>query len=109
MSGRPRPRRHRSRLGKDKMERAHIGLIGLIAGALTTVSFVPQIIKIAKTKHVKDLSLFMYLIMLTGIILWLVYGILIREMPVIAANTVTVLLCSYVIVMKLIYDGKDSK
>lgn len=88
------------------MEREHIGIIGLVAGALTTVSFIPQIIKIARTKHVKDLSLYMYLILFTGVLLWLVYGFLIGETPIIAANMITLVLCGYVIVTKIIYDCK---
>lgn len=91
------------------MERVHIGIIGLTAGFLTTVSFIPQIIKIAMTKQVKDLSLFTYLIMFTGVVLWLVYGLLIWEMPVIIANIVTIVLCAYVIVMKLVYDRKGKQ
>ena len=90
------------------MEKIHIGIIGLIAGACTTLSFVPQVVKILKTRHVRDISLLMYIILTTGVSLWLVYGILIEEAPIILANGVTLALCTAVIVMKLRY-GRGGK
>jgi MtN3 and saliva related transmembrane protein len=89
------------------MERIHISAIGLIAGICTTISFVPQIIKIIRTKHVRDLSLYMYIILTTGVFLWLIYGVLIREAPVILANSVTFVLCLFVLVAKIAYRRKD--
>ena len=89
------------------MEKFHIGIIGMIAGACTTVSFVPQIIKIFRTKHVRDISLMMYVVLTTGIFLWLVYGLLIEEFPIILANGVAFVLCLSVIIMKLAYKGKQ--
>lgn len=90
------------------MEQIHIGIIGLVAGTLTTLSFVPQIVKIARTRHVRDISLHMYVIMTTGTLLWLTYGILIKALPVILANCVSVLLCLYVVAMKLLFGRKDA-
>ncbi|MBD3380516.1 MAG: hypothetical protein GF408_08675 [Candidatus Omnitrophica bacterium] len=81
----------------------HIGLIGVVAGICTTISFVPQIIKMFRTKNVRDISLIMYVILTTGIFLWLVYGIFIEEFPIIFANLVGFLLCLSVIVMKIKY------
>lgn len=85
------------------MEKIHIGMIGMIAGACTTVSFVPQIIKILKTGHARDISLLMYVVLTTGIFLWLVYGLLIEEFPIIIANGVAFILCLSVIIMKIAY------
>ena len=64
-------------------------IIGFIAGALTTISFVPQVVKTYKTRSAKGLSLGMFGIFWMGSVCWLTYGILIQDFPVIAANTVT--------------------
>lgn len=78
-------------------------LIGIAAAILTTVSFLPQIIRIHRTHHTTDLSLFMYIIFTIGVALWLLYGISIRSLPVIAANCVTLALAGYIIIMKIRY------
>jgi MtN3 and saliva related transmembrane protein len=77
--------------------------IGIIAGTLTTVSFIPQIIKIYRTKNAADLSIITFLIFSVGVVLWLSYGILIRELPVIIANSVTLVFIAIIIAMKLKY------
>ena len=64
-------------------------IIGLIAAVCTTFAFIPQVMKVWKTKQTKDLSLRMYSIMFIGIILWLVYGIRIDSLSIIMANIVT--------------------
>jgi MtN3 and saliva related transmembrane protein len=66
--------------------------LGILAGILTTVSFLPQVMKTWKSQSAKDLSLGMFLIFSLGIALWLVYGILINDLPVILANMVTLVL-----------------
>ncbi|MDP8299263.1 MAG: SemiSWEET transporter [Candidatus Tantalella remota] len=91
------------------MEKIHIGLIGMIAGICTTVSLVPQILKILKTKHARDVSLGMYIILSTGVLLWLIYGIFLEELPLILANAVTLALCFTVIVMKLMFRGGSDR
>ncbi|HNW15229.1 MAG TPA: SemiSWEET transporter [bacterium] len=78
-----------------------VSLIGIAAAICTTVSFVPQVLKTIKTGQTKDISLSMYLIFTTGIVLWLIYGIMIRDLPIILANTVTVVLTSIVVVLKI--------
>ncbi len=65
--------------------------IGYIAALFTTFSLLPQIIRIWKLKEAKDISLFMPLMVCIGAVLWIVYGILIGEVPVIAANAVALL------------------
>lgn len=88
------------------MEQAHIRIIGFIAGTMTTVSFIPQIIKIIKTKQVRDISLVMYIVLTTGISLWLLYGVMIREMPIIAANSIAFILCFFVVIAKIRYKDR---
>lgn len=82
----------------------YIHMIGIVAGVCTSMSFIPQIAKILKTKHVRDISLQMYIVLTTGIFLWLVYGILIKAFPVILANSVAFLLCVWIVTMKLVYS-----
>ncbi|MEM7550327.1 MAG: SemiSWEET transporter [Bacteroidota bacterium] len=65
-------------------------VIGLIAAFLTTTAFVPQVIRTVRTRSTRDLSLGMFLMTFTGTCCWLIYGLLIGELPVILANTFTV-------------------
>jgi MtN3 and saliva related transmembrane protein len=76
-------------------------IIGLIAGACTTFSFVPQILEIWRTKSTKDISLGMYAIFTTGIILWAVYGFLISSLSMIIWNIVTFLFAVTILLFKL--------
>lgn len=78
-------------------------IIGLAAGSLTTFAFLPQAIKTIKTRHTKDLSLIMLIMTDSGLICWLIYGILISSIPVIAANTVSIALISTILIMKIKY------
>lgn len=78
-----------------------IQILGLAAGMCTTISFLPQVIKTWKTRSAKDLSLGMFLLFCIGVVLWLVYGIMVMDIPVIAANFVTLLLASTLLIFKL--------
>jgi MtN3 and saliva related transmembrane protein len=80
-----------------------VTVIGLIAAACTTFAYVPQAIKIIKTKDTKSLSLIMYVIMTVGIMLWLSYGILLKDLPIIIANTVTLIFAGIILVLKIKY------
>jgi len=80
-----------------------ITVIGLIAAVLTTISFLPQAIKTIKSRHTKDLSLFMYTILTTGVFLWFVYGILLMNAPLMLANGITLLFTATILVMKIKY------
>ncbi len=76
-------------------------VIGLLAGALTTISFVPQVVRVWRTKHTRDLSLGMFIAMSSGVALWLCYGVIQHDIAVILANSVTLPLALYIVVMKL--------
>lgn len=78
-------------------------ILGLLAATLTTMAFVPQVHKTWKSKSAKDLSLGMYLIFTAGVILWLVYGILKADIPIIAANAVTLSLTLVLLYFKVFY------
>ncbi len=76
-------------------------LIGLLAALCTTVSFIPQVIQILKTKETKGISLGMYIIFTTGITCWLIYGICLNDLPIIAANSITLVLAGTILIFKI--------
>jgi MtN3 and saliva related transmembrane protein len=86
-----------------------IDLLGLLAGALTTIAFVPQLLKLHATKSGKDVSARMFLIFSTGVMLWLVYGILIRSAPIIIANSLTLLMSLVILALKLRYNRSQQR
>ncbi|MFO0697922.1 MAG: SemiSWEET transporter [Nitrospira sp.] len=77
--------------------------LGLIAGTLTTIAFIPQIVKAWQSKSTGDLSWGMVTTFSTGVLLWLIYGIWIDSLPVILANAVTLLLQAGIIALKIKY------
>ncbi len=76
-------------------------IIGLIAASLTTFAFLPQSIRAIKTKHTKDLSLPMLVMLEIGVVVWIVYGSMISDIPLLAANTVSFIFVSITLVLKL--------
>jgi MtN3 and saliva related transmembrane protein len=76
-------------------------LLGLIAAICTTSSFLPQVIKMLKSKKTKDVSLLMYTILTTGLFLWLVYGFILHDLPLILANSISLTLSLCVLLLKL--------
>jgi len=84
-------------------------IIGFIAGTLTTISFVPQVLKTFRSKRCDDLSWGMLLAFTTGVFLWLVYGVFLRSAPIMLANLVTVLLLVWLVVMKIRYRRAMSR
>ncbi|MCC6346962.1 MAG: SemiSWEET family sugar transporter [Nitrospirales bacterium] len=78
-------------------------LLGLVAAVLTTSSFVPQLVRTWRLRETKDISLWMFLLIGAGIFLWMVYGFLIRDLPVIAANMVSFVLVSLILYLKIKY------
>lgn len=81
-------------------------ILGYAAGAVTTTSLVPQVMKIWKTKSARDVSLGMFLIFSIGISLWIVYGFFLHSMPIIIANAVSLLLGFIVLGLKLKFNGR---
>jgi MtN3 and saliva related transmembrane protein len=79
-------------------------VVGIVAGMLTTVSFVPQVWRIWRRKSADDVSMPMFLLFTVGVAAWLVYGLLIHSMPVVAANVVTLVLAGAVIGLKVRYS-----
>jgi MtN3 and saliva related transmembrane protein len=75
--------------------------LGFTAAALTTIAFVPQVVKVWRTRSATDISLGMYSLFTIGVALWLVYGILIESWPIIIANGITILLAGAMLAMKI--------
>lgn len=84
----------------------NIEIIGLIAACLTTAAYIPQAVKIWKSKEVNDISLSMYLAMLAGVALWFYYGYLLNSISIILANAVTGGIILSIIYLKLRYSKK---
>lgn len=76
-------------------------IIGSVAAFFTTIAYVPQAIKIYKTKHTRDLSIWMLVILTAGIFLWTIYGVLINNDILILANSVSLVISGYVLTMKV--------
>ncbi|MFZ3014061.1 MAG: SemiSWEET transporter [Nitrospira sp.] len=78
-------------------------ILGITAGTLTTIAFIPQIAKAWQSKSTGDLSWGMVLTFTIGVLLWLIYGIWIDSLPVILANAVTLLLQLGIVSLKIKY------
>lgn len=76
-------------------------IVGILAGILTTAAFLPQLIRVVKTKHTKDLSLVTFFMFSLGVFLWLIYGILLGELPIILANAFTLVFAMLIVIMKI--------
>ena len=82
---------------------AAVTILGLVAGTLTTLSFLPQLLKAWKSRSTHDISIGMFLLLAVGIMLWIVYGIVAADVPVILSNTVTLVFVSLILALKLRY------
>ena len=82
----------------------HLDVIGSVAAFCTTISFLPQLIRVWRRKSATDISLTMFLLFSFGVVCWLVYGIGIGSRPIMAANAVTLALALAILVLKLRYD-----
>lgn len=85
------------------MELPAVEALGLVAGGLTTFSFVPQVMRTWRSRSVSDISLRMYILLSTGILLWIVYGLIIGSVAVVAANSVSLTLTLSILAMKLVF------
>ncbi len=83
-------------------------MIGYIAGALTTIAFAPQLLKALTSKSTKDVSLMMLFCSTSGMILWLFHGILIKDSALVVANSISIVLASSLLGLKLKNDYGSS-
>jgi MtN3 and saliva related transmembrane protein len=81
-------------------------MIGTVAAVCTTISFVPQLVRVLRRKSADDISLGMFLFFSLGVFLWLIYGIRIHSLPVMEANAITLVLSVAILILKLHYDRR---
>jgi MtN3 and saliva related transmembrane protein len=81
-------------------------LAGYCAAVCTTLSFVPQLIRVWRLRSARDISLTMFLVFSIGVFLWLVYGISIHSIPIILANAITLALSLAILFLKVRFDRK---
>jgi len=84
-------------------------LIGFIAGGLTTASFLPQVVKTARTRSARDISGAMLLAFLAGLALWTFYGLRVGSAPIIAANVITIGLVGAILAMKVRFREREKE
>ena len=78
-------------------------MIGLLAATCTTGSFLPQVIRAWRTRSTRDVSALMFVLLVTGNALWLLYGALIGDLPLVVANLITITLVGIILALKLRY------
>ncbi|WP_284464201.1 SemiSWEET transporter [Chryseobacterium sp.] len=81
-------------------------LLGIIAGILTSVSMIPQLIKVIREKNVEEISLLMLLVLISGLSLWVWYGFMKDELPIIISNSFAVLVNICLLICYIIYSKK---
>lgn len=81
--------------------------VAYIAAVMTTAAFAPQIVKTWRTRSAEDLSILMLLIHVTGVALWLVYGVTIASTPIVVANAAAIALDGVLIALKWRFNGED--
>ncbi|MEO0853810.1 MAG: SemiSWEET transporter [Cyanobacteria bacterium J06648_11] len=81
--------------------------LGLLAGTLTTLAFLPQLVKTWRSRSAEDVSIGMFLMFCAGVVLWGVYGWEIHAFPVIVTNVITFLLAAAILILKLFYERRS--
>ncbi len=81
--------------------------IGLVAGTLTSIAALPQLVKTLRTRHTRDISIWQPLFLTVGVALWMVYGVLIRDLPLILANIIPLACNCALCVLKPYFDRND--
>lgn len=84
-------------------------ILGFFAGCLTSASTVPQLIKAWKTKDVKDVSVLMFVVLLSGVSLWTIYGVIREDWPIIVTNSFSVLFNATMIFLKFRFNKEEVK
>ncbi len=84
-----------------------VNLLGIAAGTLTTIAFVPQVIKTWRTRSGEDISTGMFLLFSSGVLLWLLYGVALNAAPIIIANSITLVLALTIILLKVRYRDRE--
>jgi MtN3 and saliva related transmembrane protein len=83
--------------------------IGLVAGALTSVAVIPQVVRTYRTRHARDISIWQPVLLDIGMLLWLVYGLLLKDLPLILANAFSIVCNTLLIFMKIYFKDDDNR
>ena len=86
-----------------------VNTLGLVAGIFTTIAFIPQLFKIWVSKSAKDVSIGMFSLFILGVTLWCIYGWEIHSIPVMAANIITFILSTLILILKIIFDSRTKE
>jgi len=81
--------------------------LGLAAGLLTSIAVIPQVVRTWRIKHARDISIWQPLILIAGMVLWFLYGLLLGDTPLIAANSFSIACYLLLLCMKIVYDRRD--
>jgi MtN3 and saliva related transmembrane protein len=82
--------------------------LGLVAGTLTSIAAIPQLVKTLRTRHARDISIWQPLLLAIGIALWLMYGMLIHDLPLVLANIVPLICNVMLTILKVRYRNDES-
>ncbi len=85
----------------------NIEFFGYLAAFLTTIAFLPQLIKILKTKKADDVSLLTLIVFICGVVSWIIYGIKISSLPILIANIITLILNIFILISKIFYSKNN--
>jgi MtN3 and saliva related transmembrane protein len=88
---------------------AHSDIVGLTAGFLTTVSFIPQLLRMHRTRSAKDISPHMYSMYAIGVLIWIIYGVMLDDFALIFWNGAALVFACLVLAMKFNYDRANQK
>ena len=84
--------------------------IGIVAGILTSISMLPQLIKILKEKDAQNVSIVMIIVLISGLSVWIVYGVMREDWPLIVTNSFSVLVNTLILIFRIKYSGvKETK
>ncbi len=89
----------------DLIRVLNIEIFGYCAAVLTTLAFLPQLIKTWRTKSAEDVSYFMLSLFLAGVLCWILYGLNIRSFPIVIANSITFILNVFILFLKIKFDS----
>ena len=81
--------------------------LGLVAGTLTSIAAIPQLVKTLRTRHARDISIWQPLLLAIGVALWLIYGVLIHDLPLVLANIVPLICNIMLTILKIQYRNND--
>lgn len=99
---------YKTKYSKKQTNMTNLDMLGLLASAFTTSSQVPQLIRTYKTRDVSGISLYTYVIITVGLLLWLTYGVIKQDLPLIVANSTMVLLTIAITAMKIIFEKNNT-